>query len=100
MRNAAVRKQPTKAQQRDWLERMTKDLETLHKQWYGIDKAGIDRDLFNETDHKVREACRRLGLTVEDVATAAERNEGWDGEMHGDIVVLQDALREISRRIG
>jgi len=86
--------------QLDWVRRMKSNLALLHTQWYGWDGnakvfGGMDRDLFRETDRKIREAAFRLNIEVECAAAIAEQNEGWDGELNGSIVVLENALRRI-----
>jgi hypothetical protein len=75
-------------------------LETLHIQWYGFDgntpvKRGMDQELFTETDRKIREAARRMNVVVEDGNELAAENEGWDGELNGDLVALGMALDTI-----
>jgi hypothetical protein len=37
-------------------------------------------ELFTEVDTKIRAACAKLETEVEEVAVAAARNDGWDGE--------------------
>ena len=88
------------ATQVDWLARMRANLETLHIQWYGFDgnqpvKRGMDQELFAETDRKIREAARRMNVVVESAYEIAEKNEYWDGEMNGDLVVLGMVLDTI-----
>jgi hypothetical protein len=86
--------------QLDWVRRMRSNLSLLHTQWYGWNdnqpvRGGMDRELFHETDRKIRLAADRLGIEVECAAELAEQNEGWDGELNGSIVVLENALRRI-----
>ena len=77
-------------------------LEDLHAQWYGWDseghpvRGGMNRDLFVEVDRKIREAARRLRIGVEDAGELFERNEGWDGEMNAELLVLEHVLDTIA----
>ena len=86
--------------QLDWVGRMRINLATLHTGWYGWDGnqkvyGGMDQELFIETNRKIREAAYRFGVVVEDQDKLTESNEGWDGELNGSIVVLENALRAI-----
>jgi hypothetical protein len=86
--------------QLDWVRRMRSNLALLHNQWYGWDgnlkvNGGMDRELFAETDRKIRDAASRLNIEVECAGQLAEENEGWDGEMNGDLVVLGHVLDAI-----
>jgi hypothetical protein len=86
------------AKQVDWIARMRANLETLHNQWYGWDANGqrrMDQELFAETDRKIREAARRCNVVVENGQELSDENEGWDGELNGDLVVLGMALDTI-----
>ena len=88
-------------QQIDWLGRMRASLEYLHQQWYdkmtGQRMLDMDDQMFKSTDLKIRAAAARLNIEVEDVGTAAERNDFWDDEENGNLVVLGDALDAIVR---
>jgi len=64
----------------------------------GRGNANMNSEVFAETDRKIREAAFRLGITVENAGDLAELNEGWDGEMNGDLVVLGNALDAIVRK--
>jgi hypothetical protein len=55
----------------------------------------MDPVLFAETDRKIREAARRMNVVVEIGAELAAENEGWDGELNGDLVALGMALDTI-----
>jgi hypothetical protein len=86
--------------QNDWFGRMQANIALLHTQWYGWDGnervfGGMDQELFFETDRKIREAAHRLGIRVESPSALAEANEGWDGELNADLVVLDHVLDAI-----
>ena len=88
--------------QLDWVARMRTNLQTLHNQWYGWDGnekvfGGMDQEFFFETDRKVREAAHRLGIRVESPSALAEINEGWDGELNADLVVLDHVVDAIQK---
>lgn len=87
-------------QQLDWLARMRANLEALHIQWYGFDgnqpvKRGMNPELFAETDRKIRAAAAHLNVVVENGNELAAENEGWDGELNGDLVALGMTLDAI-----
>jgi len=89
--------------QKSWLVRMERTLQHLHNQWYGYDghevvHSKLDEGLLADTDNKIRLACERLGIQVEEADPVA--NDWWDGEMYEPIVTLQDALRAIRKHFG
>ncbi len=84
-----------------WLSNMRSALQNLHIYWYGWDDdgrrlgGGMNSEHFADIDRQIRKACERLGIEVQDSNELAERNEFWDGEMHGPLVVLGLALDAI-----
>ena len=86
MNNKASTSVATTAQ-RDWLLHMKATVDHLHNQWYGHDgfetiHSGLDQSLLQDTDRKIRLACKRLGIAV----VEAHDPDRWDGEEFGPIV--------------